>query len=314
MIVARSLDELQEGGPSVVTVGTFDGLHAGHRQIVKRLKNRSRELKARSVLVTFDPHPREVVGRGPVQMLTTIEERISLLQPFEVDATLVLRFTFAFSRQTPREFYERFIVDGLQACEMIVGHDHMFGRDREAGVGELNAMGKEFGFSVIEEPPCSVEGEIVSSSKIRDLLLRGDVATAARWLGRYYALSGLVVRGDGRGRHLGFPTANVQPEGPNKLVPAEGVYFVEIRIAGRQYFGMLSIGVNPTFKSDGRRTIEVFIFDFDDTVYGEPLQISFVRRLRGEQKFASEQDLVHQMRKDQEECMKYIETWEHKVR
>lgn len=311
MVIARSLSEVHHDAHSVVTVGTFDGLHLGHQQIIAMLRERAHAKHARSVVVTFDPHPREVVGRGPVRLLTTLDERVALLRRTEIDLLVILHFTFEFSRQTSRAFYERYIIDGIGTEEVVVGHDHMFGRDREAGVQDLEQMGAEFGFTVREVPPFQFEGETVSSSKIRELLLRGDVLLASRWLGRPYTITGRVIRGDGRGAKLGFPTANIEPFHEKKLVPAEGVYFVEVEHEGKTYFGMLSIGVNPTFKANGNRTIEVHMIDCNENVYGKTLTVRFLRRLRGEQKFASAEELIRQMKRDQEECMKLIEMQEH---
>lgn len=313
MLTVRSLSDVLHNPKSIVTVGTFDGVHRGHQQILTTLHDHARMKYARSVVVTFDPHPREVVHRGPVQLLTTIDERIAMLGRMEIDLLLVLQFTFEFSRQTPREFYEKYIVRGIGAETVVVGHDHMFGRDREAGVEELQMMGKEFGFAVHEVAPLALNDEIVSSSKIRELLLRGDVSKAGKWLGRPYTFSGRVVRGDGRGAALGFPTANINPFEEKKLVPAEGIYFVEVDYEGKTFFGMLNIGVNPTFKNDGKRTIEVNIFNFHENVYAKTLNIHFIRRLRGEQKFATAEALVEQMHRDQEQCMKLIETYEHSI-
>lgn len=306
MIVARSVAEIPYAPKSVVTVGTFDGVHLGHQQIVRKLREHAHARGMRSVLVTFDPHPREVVGRGPVKLLTTIDERITLLDQLGIDVILILQFTFEFSRQSSREFYENYIVHSIGVEEVIVGHDHMFGRDREAGVEELRAMGQELGFGVYQEPPFSVDGEVVSSSKIRELLFRGDVRKSGDWLGRPYSIAGCVMKGDGRGASIGFPTANIQPQDEKKLIPAEGVYFVEIDYDGKNFFGMANIGIRPTFYEDGKKTIEVHIFDFHDTLYGKTIGLRFLQRLRAEQKFASQEELIAQLRRDQEQCMKFI--------
>ncbi len=307
MLVVRSIAEIPFDRRSVVTVGTFDGVHLGHQKIIEQVRKQSQARNARSVLVTFDPHPREVVGRGPVKLLTTVDERIALLIQWGIDAVIVLEFTFEFSRQSYREFCENYIVDGVGVEQVIVGHDHMFGRDREAGVQELRVMGEQFGFTVYQEPPFTIDGEIVGSSKIREVLLRGDVEKARHWLGRSYVLTGWVVKGDGRGGSIGFPTANIQTQNERKLIPAEGVYFAEVELEGKSLFGMLNIGIRPTFKDDNVRTIEVHLFDHSENVYGKILRVHFLRRLRGERKFASREALAEQLRRDQNQCMKFIE-------
>lgn len=311
MVTARSLSEILRDAGSIVTVGTFDGLHRGHQHIISTLREHAQVNRARSVVVTFDPHPREVVGRGPVKLLTSVDERVHLFSRMSIDLLVIIHFTFEFSRQTPREFYERYIVERIGAQEVIVGHDHMFGRDREAGVKELREIGREFGFKVTEIPPFMLEGETVSSSKIREHILRGDVVKAGEWLGRPYSIGGYVVKGDGRGASLGYPTANVRLSDERKIVPAEGVYFVDVGFEEKHYFGMMSIGINPTFKNDGVRRLEVYIFDFSDNIYGKSLSIQFLRRLRGELKFSRPEDLVEQMRRDEEQCMKFIDLYEH---
>jgi len=314
MQVVRSIQDVVRQKNSVVTVGTFDGVHRGHQQIVSRVLEKARLRRARSVVVTFEPHPREIVGRGPAKLLTTIDERIALLETTGIDLLVVHRFTFEFSRLSSSEFCEEFIVKRIGVGEVVVGYDHMFGRDREGGWQELKEMGQQFGFAVHREPPLVVDGEIVGSSKIREALLRGDVDHAQHWLGRPYCLSGLVVPGDGRGARLGFPTANLQPSDERKLVPAEGVYFVTAELDGKHLYGMLNVGVRPTFKDDHRTVIEVHLFRFEGTVYGKKIVVRFVRRLRAEQKFPSSDDLTRQLQQDREQCLKLIEENQNSMR
>jgi riboflavin kinase/FMN adenylyltransferase len=306
MIVVRSLSEIQHERNSAVTVGTFDGVHVGHRAIIAEMVRCAKARNGRSVLITFHPHPRTVVGRGPVKQLTSLDERIDLIAQLGVDAVLVLDFTYAFSRLTSREFYERYVVKGIGVSEVVLGHDHMFGRDREAGTSDLHEMGIEFGFVAHVVGPVAIGGNDVSSSKIRESLLRGDVEQAQRFLSRTYSLTGIVVKGDGRGSQIGFPTANIQPSVEEKLVPAEGVYFVGVEMGSQQYFGMLNIGVRPTFQDDMRRVIEVHMFDFTGDLYGKSLKISFLKRLRSEIKFASREALIDQLERDRSTCMKLI--------
>lgn len=306
MIIARSISDVPYSKKSVVTVGTFDGVHLGHQKIILELCSRAKSRNARSVLITFDPHPREVVGRGPVKLLTTLKERIENLNTTEIDILLILHFTFEFSRQSSREFYEGQVGNGIGVEEVVIGYDHMFGRDREAGADELRRIGEELGFTVHLEPPFQVGGEAVGSSRIREYLLRGDVEKAARMLGRPYTLQGVVAKGVGRGAALGFPTANLGSIDKVKLIPAEGVYCVEVEVRDQKLVGMLNIGYRPTFKDDRGLTVEVHILDFDADLYGEEVRTSFLRRLRGEKKFKSPEELAAQLRRDEQECRALI--------
>ncbi|MGB2867355.1 MAG: bifunctional riboflavin kinase/FAD synthetase [Bacteroidota bacterium] len=306
MRVVRQLSEILYEKNSVVTVGSFDGVHRAHREIIAEVVERARTLKGRSVVLTFDPHPREVLGskRGPFKLLTTLEERRAICEELGVDLFFVIAFDFAFSRQSSRDFYMKYLVNGIGVSEVIEGYDHHFGRDREGSVEEMLHMGKEFNFSIVALKPVVVEGTTVSSSEIRNLLESGDVEKAALFLGRPYALRGTVVEGDKRGRELGYPTANIRPVSTKKLLPKDGIYFVAVSVGGRKKYGMASIGVRPTFHDDGDRTVEVNILDFDASIYGQEVEIQMLKRLRDELKFGSAEELVRQMDKDRELSLK----------
>lgn len=307
MLVARSLADVPRQPLSVVTVGTFDGVHIGHQSIIGEVTSRAKNICGRSIVITFDPHPREVISQAPVQLLASPDERLEGLERLGVDVVLVLEFTYEFSRQTSREFYCKYVIEGTGVREVIVGYDHMFGRDREAGVGELQQMGIEFGFRAIAVGPVSVNGEIVSSSKIRTALQSADIERAERFLGKLYAVRGTVVRGVGRGASLGFPTANILPAFPRKLIPGDGVYLVEVDLRGRHHYGMLNIGVNPTFNGAGhQKTIEVHLFDFHEMIYDASVEIRFVKHLRAEKKFPSKEALIEQLHLDRGECLRHI--------
>jgi riboflavin kinase/FMN adenylyltransferase len=306
MIVARTLEEIAFDRNSVVTVGTFDGVHRGHVAIIGELTGRARARKARSVVVTFDPHPKEVVGTGPVYLLASLEERLEAFRALGVDLAFVIAFTYEFSRQTSTEFFERYIVRGVGLSEVIVGHDHMFGRDREAGFEELRALGSKDGFVPSAVEAVTVEGKIVSSSAIRRLLGEGNVDEAGALLGRPYRVRGVVVRGDGRGRTIGIPTANVEQDFARKLIPANGVYAVRVRTMGQERGGMLNIGVRPTFGASGARTMEVHLFSWDADLYGQPIEVEFLKRLRDERTFASPEELIRQLQIDRSESMAYL--------
>jgi riboflavin kinase/FMN adenylyltransferase len=309
MIVASSLAEIAHNPDSLVTIGTFDGVHLGHRDIIGELIRRSRKRPGgRSVVITFEPHPREVLGRGHVTWLSSLGERLTILEELGVDAVLVIAFTYEFSRQSSREFVTRTIVQGIGVSEMIVGFDHMFGRDREGGIRELRELGHEFRFSVRVVDPVSLHGEVVSSSTIREQLLHGNVERAREYLGRPFSVEGLVVRGEGRGVSLGFPTTNLRQTFERQLLPADGVYAVRVVTAdGNERSGMAYIGVRPTFAIDHERVLEVNIFDFEENLYGSTLRVRFLKRLRPDKKFASPEELIAQMHKDKTECMKIIE-------
>jgi riboflavin kinase / FMN adenylyltransferase len=308
VIVARGIEGVASDPQSVVTVGTFDGVHRAHREIIREIVTRARKNSGRSVVVTFHPHPRQVVGGGgtPVRLLNTIDERIALLGELGVDLLVVLAFTPEFSQQTPDEFFRRYVVEGTGVSEIVVGYDHMFGRDRAAGISDLVRLGQEFDFSVFTLLPYAVDGQTVSSTAIRQALEQGDVERAASQLGYAYMLSGGVVHGDSRGRTLGFPTANVIPDDPAKILPARGVYLVGFRHAGAERFGMMNIGVRPTLGPGGPRMLEVHVFDFDGDLYGEQVTVTFLRRVREERRFTSVDELSEQLRRDREVSMKML--------
>ncbi len=303
MIIARSPSEISRDENTILTVGTFDGVHQGHRAIVEELISRAKKHSSRTVVVTFEPHPKEVVGKGEVHLLAGLDERLDLLRKLGVDTVLVLQFTHAFSRLTPREFFENYIIKYVGVREVVVGHDHMFGRNREAGILELQQIGKEHGFTAVAVNPVLVDDQIVSSSFIRETLQKGEVEKASRLLGRRYNLNGIVVKGDGRGREIGFPTANIQPDTPKKLVPLEGVYCVEVLVDAHKHVGMLNIGVAPTFGPGRTRTVEVHLFDVNETLYGHSLEVRFLRRIREEKKFSSKEQLIEQLQHDRSECL-----------
>ncbi len=308
MIVARSVGEIVRDTKSVVTVGTFDGVHRAHQEIVREVVFRAKRNEGRSVVVTFDPHPKEVVAskRGPVQLLTTMDERIELLKQQHIDVLAIVPFTYEFSQQSSHEFYEGFVVGVIGVSEVVVGYDHMFGRNREGDIEELVRMGQRYNFSVFALHPFSVDGEVVSSTRVRKAIHDGDIVHASMLLGHDYAFSGIVVVGDRRGRTIGYPTANIRPESGKKLIPGKGVYLVGVEIDGKHFFGMMNIGVRPTLTSGLQETIEVHVFDFSQDIYGKRVTVSFLRKLRDEQKFASLQDLINQLGNDKAQSLRYL--------
>ncbi len=306
MKVVHTLAEIAYEKNSVVTVGTFDGIHRGHEMIIREVVDRAKRRVGRSVVVTFDPHPRNVVRRqdGHAQLLSSLSDRSAFCRSLAVDLFYVIQFTYDFSRQNFREFYLRYVINGIGVSEVVEGYDHHFGRDREGSIETLLQLGREFDFSVHAIQPVCVDDVPVSSSSIRSLLLEGRVAMAARLLGRPYGISGRVVKGDGRGKELGYPTANLAPLNHEQLIPQNGIYFVEVARGSERYYGMTSVGVRPTFGENGARTIEVNILDFSEEVYGEVLHLRFIERLRDEVKYDRVEDLVSQMHRDKEESVR----------
>jgi riboflavin kinase / FMN adenylyltransferase len=301
MDIIYQLSSIKYVKNSVVTVGTFDGVHLAHQELIRDVVNRARARQGRSVVITFDPHPKEVLTGKPLHLLTSIEERQQMCEQLGVDVFFCAEFTYEFSRQSSRDFYLRYVIQGTGVSEVVEGYDHHFGRDREGSIEELLKLGREFEFSVDALKPVYVDEEIVSSSQIRRHLLQGQVDRAHRLLGRPYPVEGIVVRGDGRGRQLGYPTANLQLSTHRRMIPQDGIYFAQVEIDGTMLSCMVSIGVRPTFFTHGLRTIEAHLLDFDGDLYGRPITLQFLKRLREERKFENAAQLIEQMNKDKEE-------------
>lgn len=291
---------------TVVTIGTFDGVHAGHRKIIERLVNAAKANNLDSVVLTFFPHPRMVLQKeSGIQLINTIRERKELLEQTGIDYLVVHPFTHQFSRLTAVEFVRDILVHKLRAKKIIIGYDHRFGRNRTADINDLRQFGKEFDFEVEEISQQDVEEVAVSSTKIRKALLDGRVERANMYLQHPFSLTGTIVKGRGIGKDLGFPTANLQVQEEYKLIPKNGVYVVRSSIDGETCFGMMNIGTNPTV--GGReKTIETFFFDLDRDLYNKELQIELLVRIRDEKKFDSVNDLQVAMKQDRAFSQQYI--------
>lgn len=308
----RNVFRLQDVGyekNSVVTIGTFDGVHLAHQQIIRKVVARAKKRNGRSVVVTFEPHPREVLAPSSnIKLLTTVEERRDAITSLGVDVLYSIEFNQSMSQKTSREFYTEYIINGIGVSEVVEGYDHHWGRNREGTIDSLVAIGKEFDFSVVRVEPFSHDGVVVSSSVIRDALTQGNVELAAIFLGSSYSLHGTVVTGDKRGRTLGYPTANLDLASKRKLIPKNGIYLVRVDVENEEFFGMASIGVRPTFYQNGQQLIEVHILDFNHDIYGMTIRVQFIKRLREELKFQSVDELVHQMKNDEKLSRNYIAT------
>jgi riboflavin kinase/FMN adenylyltransferase len=308
MNVFRSIEEIPHQKNSYITLGTFDGIHVGHREILEQLVKKSHHEKSRSVLVTFFPHPKSVVKTREdfIAILTPLEEKIEILQDSGLQNLLVLSFTQELARMVPEEFIKNIFVKGIGVKGLIIGYNHAFGRNREGSEELLNCIGRQFGFTVDVIPPVLVEGKPVSSTRIRQLLMEGEVQQAGKILGNHYQIRGIVQKGRHFGKKLGFPTANLDVLGDHKLIPKDGVYAVFVTFEEVKYKGMANLGFKPTFDSK-EHSLEVFIHDFSGDIYNKLLTIEFIHRIRDEKKFDSLDSLKSQIESDRIISLKFLE-------
>lgn len=308
MIYENAGNTIVRNDRSVVTVGTYDGVHLGHQAILSYIRKRAENLNGISTVVSFDPHPREVVLGERVPLLTTLEERAALLEESGIDRFVVLPFTRDLSILEAEDYVRSILVETIGMQEIVIGYNHAFGRNRSGNRKTLEILGKTLDFTVDVIPRQMIEDAAVSSSRIRNVLSEeGDTATAARLLGRPYAISGTVIRGAARGRVIGYPTANLRLHGTTKLVPKSGVYAVTARIDDRFVGGMMNIGQRPTFESEGEISIETHFFDLDQNLYGRDLTLHFIERLRDEQRFSGVEKLTEQLGKDEQAARALLE-------
>lgn len=284
--------------PTVVTIGTFDGVHAGHQKIIKRLVNAAKSSKLESVILTFFPHPRMVLQKdSDIKLINTIEERKQILEKSGIDHLIIHPFTYQFSRLTALEFVRDILVNKLHAKKIIIGYDHRFGRNRTANIETLKEYGNQFDFEVEEISEKDIEDVAVSSTKIREALLDGEMEKANTYLQHPFVLTGTVVKGKELGKKFGYPTANLKIEEDYKLIPKNGVYVVRSKIDDKLVYGMMSIGTNPTVGGT-EKTIETNFFMPEMDLYGKKLQIEMLTRIRDEKNFATIEDLKAALKQD----------------
>lgn len=300
MRVFRDLNHLPLFKNSVLTIGTFDGVHKGHQKLIERINTLAKQQNGEGILITFHPHPRIVINPEDksLRLLNTIDEKIALLEKYGVDNLVIVPFSRDFSEQTAEDYIKNFLVKNFQPKSIVIGYDHKFGKNRSGDYQLLEKMKHDFGYSMEEISKETLDDIGISSTKIRNSLSTGDVKLANELSGHAYTLTGTVVRGLQNGRKLGFPTANIQVNDEYKLVPSTGIYAVRVYIDKQPFKGMLSIGFNPTFEGK-EQTIEVNILDFERDVYGSQITLEFVARLRGEKKFDSLEALVNEMKQDE---------------
>jgi len=295
------LKDVKHDENTVLTVGTFDGVHKGHQALINTVVKKAGERDARSMIVTFDPHPREIISPGSagIKLLTTLEERCRRMEAHGVDVMLVIPFDRDFSLKTSTEFIEDIIYRQIGVKEFVIGYDHHFGKDREGSIETVENLGQKLGFYTYVVSKKEVADTTVSSTKIRNTLAEdGDVEKASQLLGWNYTLSGIVEQGQGRGKKIGFPTANLRPLNNNKAIPKVGVYAVKVIMDDQRLGGMMNIGYRPTFRDGRKKSLEVHIFDFKQEIYGKKITIEFLERMRGEQSFENSEELIKQLKED----------------
>ena len=294
----------------VVTIGSFDGVHLGHACVIQHLKEKAASIDGESVIISFEPHPREVLypREQKIGILTTLEEKITILEKYGVDHLIILKFTLEFAQQSYNDFVKKILIDKLKIKGLVVGYDHRFGKDRAGNFENLQELANEYSFFLEKEVVFEEDDVNVSSTKIRNALTVGDITTVNRFLGYPYSVTGEVVYGHHLGRKVGFPTANIQVSEERKLLPAIGVYAVKVIIEQEIFNGMLNIGIRPTVSNDGQVSCEVYIFDFSRDLYGKNITINFIDRIRGERKFNDIEELRTQLQKDQEKILKLLKS------
>jgi len=291
---------------SIVTIGTFDGVHLGHKKIIESLIDKGHKNNLKSIVLTFFPHPRMVLQKdADIKLINTLDEKSQILERLGLDYLVIERFTEQFSRITAVEFVRDILVNKLNAKQVIIGYNHRFGRNRTANVNDLNEFGETFGFKVHQISAQDIDEVAISSTKIRLALNEGNIEKANAYLGYKFMLTGIVTKGKGLGRTINFPTANLYIEESYKLIPKGGVYTISCNRQGKVLYGMMNIGTNPTV--DGKeQTIEINFFDFDEDIYGEKIQVEMLVRLRDEQKFESIEILTKQLLKDKASALKFL--------
>jgi riboflavin kinase/FMN adenylyltransferase len=305
--IFNSINDFSCSKKTILTLGTFDGVHKGHRKILEKLITNSKNQQTESLVLTFFPHPRMVLkGQTDVKLLNTIGEKIDLLENLGVQNLVIHPFDEAFSKLTAEEFVKTVLVDRFHIQKIIIGHDHRFGRNRTANIDDLLAFGKQYDFEVEQISVQEIKAVSISSTKIRKALTDGNMALANDYLGYEYFLTGTVSKGKQLGRTIGFPTANLTFEENDKLIPKNGVYVVKSSINQKTVFGMMNIGFNPTVAGE-KLSVEVHYFDFDADLYDQEIRVSILEYLRSEQKFDSVALLKEQLEKDKNAALAYID-------
>lgn len=300
--IISDLEHFTASSPSVVTIGMFDGIHLGHQKILQQLTLIAQQKKMRSTVFTFHPHPRHVLSPDTdMKLILTLEEKVQLLESFHIDQLVIYPFSKDFAQTSAEDFVHLLLVNKLQMKHLVIGHDHRLGKNKSGHFSDLKTLSHRYNFELEKIDAQQIDSVSISSTKIRNALIEGDISTANNFLQRTYSIRGKVVHGKKIGRSLGFPTANIAIDSPLKIIPKDGVYWVASHINGNLCFGMLSIGKNPTIAGKGK-SIEVHFFDFEGDLYHQDLTIHFLEWLRQEEKFDSLKALTEQLIIDEQQC------------
>lgn len=306
MKIYKSIDEYNESKSSVVTIGTFDGVHKGHQKIFHKVLNASKQSNLSSVVLTFFPHPRIILNKyNDIKMIDSLDEKINHLEKIGIDHLVIHPFDKKFSLLSADQFIKEYLLEKLKLKHIIIGYDHRFGKGREASVTDLKKYSNEFNFVLDEIDAQEIEKIAISSTKIRNSINEGDLKTTKIYLGRFFSLTGKVVKGDGLGKQIDYPTANISIKEDYKIIPKDGVYYIKTTIDNNLYNGMMNIGHRPTIGTK-EKSIEVNLFNFNIDIYDRVISIDVVEKIRDEKKFASIEALKTQLAKDQEHCLKLI--------
>jgi riboflavin kinase/FMN adenylyltransferase len=309
VLTVRNTKHFRIEKPTIVTIGTFDGVHLGHQKILSRLQQLKHKHGLNTVVLTFEPHPRKVLfpAQKDLKLITLIEEKLNLLQNYGVDVTVVYPFDKSFANIEAKEYIEEILIKNLKIKYLVIGYDHKFGKNRGGDIKVLKQFSKEYGYEVEEIDALDIDHIAISSSKIRHSIEEGNIDLANNFLGHYFFLYATVIHGKQLGRKIGYATANLKIEGKDKLIPKIGVYFVEVINNGVKHYGMMNIGYNPTTDNDRNIKMEVHIFNFERDIYGETVCINFLKYLRDEKKFDTLDELICELHEDKKKCMVLIE-------
>jgi riboflavin kinase/FMN adenylyltransferase len=306
MKIFNNIQSYSSEKESILTIGTFDGVHIGHNKILTKLVEESKKNNLSSLIMTFFPHPRIVLQKSEeIKMIDTMDEKINLFEKTGVDNLIVQPFDENFSKIRAKEFVEEILVKKLKIKHIIIGYDHRFGKDREASVEDLKKFGLNYMFTVEEIAAQEIHSIAISSTKIRNAILKGEIKKCNEYLGRNFMLTGKVVHGDGLGKKINFPTANIQIKEPYKIIPKNGVYLAKTIFNSNIYFGMMNIGVRPTIGGKNK-SLEIYFFNFKDNIYDKTISIEIINKIRDEEKFSSIDELKTQLKKDEQFCLKLI--------